>query len=276
MGDLAVDTAVEGGEGSWTATLSADWEIWGPNGGYVAAVALRAAGAHTALPRPASLLCHFLGVARFAPVQITTTTLRGAKRAESVRVSITQEGAPVAEAMVWAVDDDLGGLEHDVTRAPQVPGPHDLVTPPELDPAVPRPGFAFGRNVEQRPVAWVPPAERTAHEPELLSWMRLRPTPVFADPWADACRSVVLVDTYMWPAAASGYAPGTLTHQAPSLDLAVSFHAPGSGSEWLLVDAQAPLAAGGLVAGRSALWSEQGQLVASGGQQMLCRPLRRG
>ena len=275
MGDLSVDTAVEGADGSWTATLSPDWEIWGPNGGYVASVALRAAGAHTAFPRPASLLCHFLGVARFAPVQITTTTLRGAKRAESVRVSITQDGAPVAEAMVWAVDDDLGGLEHDVTQAPQVPGPHDLTTPPELDPAVPRPGFAFGQNVEQRPVAWVPPAERTSHEPALLSWMRFRPQPVFDDPWVDACRSVVLVDTYMWPAAASGYAPGTLTHQAPSLDLAVSFHAPAPTSEWLLVDARAPLAAGGLVAGRSALWSQDGALVASGGQQMLCRPLRR-
>ena len=53
MGDLAVDTEVVGGDGHFTAQLSSDWEIWGPNGGYVAAVLLRAAGAHTRFDRPA-------------------------------------------------------------------------------------------------------------------------------------------------------------------------------------------------------------------------------
>ena len=34
MGDLAADTAVtEVGEGRFVATLSRDWEIWGPMGG---------------------------------------------------------------------------------------------------------------------------------------------------------------------------------------------------------------------------------------------------
>ena len=36
------DTAVDGTDGSYRAVLSKDWEIWGPMGGYVAAVALRA------------------------------------------------------------------------------------------------------------------------------------------------------------------------------------------------------------------------------------------
>ena len=49
MGDLAIDTAVRAlpNDGHYEATLSADWEIWGPMGGYVAACALRAAGAST-------------------------------------------------------------------------------------------------------------------------------------------------------------------------------------------------------------------------------------
>ena len=41
MGDLAIDTAVEGSDGRYRARLSRDWEIWGPNGGYLAAIALR-------------------------------------------------------------------------------------------------------------------------------------------------------------------------------------------------------------------------------------------
>jgi acyl-CoA thioesterase-2 len=48
MGDLEADTAVEPvGDGRYQATLSAEWEIWGPMGGYVAAVALRPAAAES-------------------------------------------------------------------------------------------------------------------------------------------------------------------------------------------------------------------------------------
>ncbi len=56
MGDLALDTAGRRlGDGRFEATLSRDWEIWGPNGGDVAAVALRAAGAAAGPSRPAAV-----------------------------------------------------------------------------------------------------------------------------------------------------------------------------------------------------------------------------
>jgi hypothetical protein len=45
VGDFAIDTAVEGGDGHYVAHLSRDWEIWGPNGGCVAAP-LHALGGH--------------------------------------------------------------------------------------------------------------------------------------------------------------------------------------------------------------------------------------
>ena len=63
MGDLAADTAIEGSDGRYRAHLSRDWEIWGPNGGYLAVIAIRAAGAQTSLRRPATFSCHYLGVA---------------------------------------------------------------------------------------------------------------------------------------------------------------------------------------------------------------------
>ena len=50
---------------------------------------LQAAGAHSGMARPASLQCHYLGVGAFDKVEIETVSLRKAKRAESVRVSIT-------------------------------------------------------------------------------------------------------------------------------------------------------------------------------------------
>ena len=278
MGNLADDTAVEGGEGRWTGSFSPDWEIWGPNGGYVAAVALRAAGAHTGFRRPASLLCHYLGVGRFEAVDIETTTLRRARRAESVRVSITQDGQPIAEALVWCVDDELAGLAHDVTQQPDVAPPGELKSMEELLPAdAPRPMFSFGRNFQQRPVAWMPFEEweqREELDPSVLTWMRYRPQPTFDDPFVDAARLVILLDTYQWPAACGAYRPGTMEYQAPSLDLTVWFHALDPASEWLLVDAHSPVARDGLVGGHARIWSEGGALLASGGQQMLCRPFR--
>src|ERR1700690_1666192 len=118
MGDLGIDTAVAGGDGRYTARMSRDWEIWGPNGGYVASIALRAAGAFSRFDRPATLVGHFLGVAEFdAPVDLEVTTLREAKRAQSMRVSMTQSGNPIFDAMIWSVGD-VAGLEHDVTEMP--------------------------------------------------------------------------------------------------------------------------------------------------------------
>src|SRR5690348_888214 len=107
MGDLAADTtvdALDGDHGHYSITLSRDWETWGPNGGYVASVALRAAGTHTRFDRPASIVGHYLGVASFdEPVDITVTSLRETKRAESMRVSLAQRGQPIFESLIWAV-----------------------------------------------------------------------------------------------------------------------------------------------------------------------------
>src|SRR5262249_38784813 len=64
-GDCVAAGGGGGSAGPYRPRLSRDWEIWGPNGGYVAAIALRAAGVATALRRPASLAGHFLGVADF-------------------------------------------------------------------------------------------------------------------------------------------------------------------------------------------------------------------
>ena len=106
MGDLAVDTAVEAvGAGRFRCVLSRDWEIWGPMGGYVAAVALRAVGAHLGPDhpaRPVAFSCHYLGVARFEAVDIAVVALREGRGASSYRVSITQGDRPILEALVWA------------------------------------------------------------------------------------------------------------------------------------------------------------------------------
>ena len=94
MGDLALDTEIEGSDGRYQGRPSDEWAIWGPMGGYIAAFALRAAGAHSGLARPAAFSCHFLSVAAFDTIDIEATTLRASKRAASTRVAISQEAGP--------------------------------------------------------------------------------------------------------------------------------------------------------------------------------------
>lgn len=272
MGDLRDDTAVEPlGGGRFRATLSADWEIWGPMGGYVAAVALRAAGAASPHPLPAALSCHYLGVAGFAPVDIEVTPLREGRTASSHRVALTQDGRPILDAMVWSVGQ-VEGLEHDETDPPEVPGPDDLRSIAELVEPGTEPPFPFWRNFDAKPLAferdWPPSASRPA---VWQQWLRFEPGATYDDEWADAARSVILVDLPSWPAGSRPHAWQQLPFVAPTLDLNVAFHRSAAGQPWLLCDGRAPLSTGGLLGWSARVWSPGGQLHASGGGQCLYR-----
>jgi acyl-CoA thioesterase-2 len=272
MGDLAVDTAIEGSDGRYTAELSRDWEIWGPNGGYIAAIALRAAGASSRFDRPVTLVGHFLGVADFdAPVDLEVTTLREAKRAQSVRVSMTQRGAPIFDAMVWSVGD-VAGLEHDVSEMPDAPDPESLRSAAERMAELGiEQNFKFWDNFDQRPTTWVDDWEnREPGAPVASDWYRFVPRSTFADPWLDACRSLILLDTLGWPAAVRLHVnPGYI---APSIDLSVAFHRSRPDEPWLYAQASCPSASAGLVACESRVWARDGTLLAVGAGQLLCRP----
>jgi acyl-CoA thioesterase len=276
MGDLALDTDVVGRDGLYRARLSPDWEIWGPCGGYIAAVLLRVAAAHSALPRPATLACHFLGVAAFDDVHLEVTSLRTTSRTESLRVSMNQGDRPIAEAIVWCVADELDGPEATWAAMPVVPAPAD--TPHIEDLVVDganRP-HAFWQNLEYRPLSWLSPDEWAARvdtAAEFRAWYRFLPTAVFDDPYLEAARVAMLVDISAWPAVVRAITPEDEARWiAPNLDLAMTFHASPDGAEHLLLDGYASTAAGGLAAGGGAVWSPDGRLLGSGTQQLIFRP----
>jgi acyl-CoA thioesterase-2 len=273
VGDLAKDTAVTRvDEGRFTATLSDEWEIWGPMGGYIASVALRAAGAESPFARPASFFCQYLGVAAFGEVNVLVTTLRSARTALAQRVEITQGDRRMLEATVWSVGD-VEGLEHDQAVMPDVAGPADLLeirehlTEEELAQG---PSFPFWHNLDTKPLSFSREPRPDGSPAVWQEWERFTPTATFDDPWVDACRSVVLLDVQSWPAAARAHAWGH-GFIAPSLDLYVSFVDPQPASEWLLCDGVGPVARDGLMSWTGRLWSDAGRLVASGGGQLLCR-----
>ncbi len=270
MGDLQEDTRLEGGDGRYRASLSPDWEIWGPNGGYLAALALRAAGAEAAIPRPASFAGHFLAVGRFDAVDVSVEVIRRGKRSESLRVTVTQQERPLLEALVRTAADGPG-LEHRFGEAPSVPAPETLQSMDELrDPEWPI--YPFWQNLDTRPLHperfREPPQPR---DPVHVEWFRYRPRATFDDPFVDAGRALLLIDTLSWPAACRPHQPD-MEFIAPNLDVNVWFHDAAPEQEWLLADHECRVAAGGLMGTTGRVWSRDGRLLASGGAQLYCVP----
>ena len=274
MGDFAADTEVAGSDGRYRSTLSSDWEIWGPNGGYVASIALRAAGAESRFDRPATFSGQFLSVAKFEDVDISVELVRSTRVAEALLVRMTQGDKPVHTALVWTIDH-VDGLEHDAAPMPEVPQPQTLKAFDELADELPdenRLRFAFWENIEQRPVDWIANwDEREPSDPTHRGWFRFRPRALFDDPYLDAARNLLLLDTLGWPAAVRAHAQ-PMEFLAPSLDVSAQFHRLAPESEWLYLEVSAQVAADGLIGCSGRSWSADGALLASAGSQLVCRP----
>lgn len=267
MGNFADDTRIEGCDGHYCCSLSPDWEFMGPNGGYLATLALRAAGAESRFARPASFAAHYLGVATFdEPVQIEVEALRTAKAAESLRVSLVQKQRAIMEALVWTVDT-VAGIEHFAATKPDVPTPDRVA-------AIDRPRHKFWNNFVERPanpmVPFPPPGPLP---PVQHSWFQYRPAATFGDPFVDAARALVLLDTLPWLAATRCHVWQPKGFFAPTIDMAVTFHQAAPQAAWLLCSAEAHIAHAGLVAARGTVWTEAGLLLASSLGHMLCRPV---
>ena len=274
LGDFELDTRVEGGAGRYRAALSEDWRIWGPNGGYLATIALRAVGAEAKIARPSSFHAHFLAVGRFAEIELRVEPVRVGKRSESFRVRIFQDDKPLLEALVRTAAEGPG-LEHDVATAPAVPPPESLAN---IETIVRErgleggPRFPFWSNLESRPVdpARVGPPRAPA-PPAWLEWFRFRPRATFADPWVDAGRALLLIDTMSWPAAVQPHNPEP-RYTAPNLDVTAWFHRAEPLCEWLLAEHACAVAEGGLMGTTARIWSPRGALLATGGAQLFCVP----
>ncbi len=245
MTGLAAASAVTAaGDGRFTADLLADWEIWGPQGGYLAAVAMRAAGAVTGRARPASITAHFVGAGTSGPVSVDVAINRETTVATSASVQITQHSdrgeRVLLTALVWGVDADLPGLEHRSTHRPlEAMNPDGLPSMEELmaGRAGPAP-HPFWANIEQRPVRWIDDWDnRTAGEPENQCWFRFVDGETHADPWLDSCRSLVVLDLESWGAATRAHS-GELAHYAPTIEVTTRFIDRTHDDPWLLSDAR--------------------------------------
>ena len=271
MSNFEQQTAVEvcDDNGRYSANLSKQWEIWGPNGGYLAAIALRAAGKYSPTYSPVSFSCQYLNVAKFEPVDIQVFPMKLGKTAAALDVLISQNGKNILKAQVW-LTIDLPGYEHDFIKRPSTWRPHSEVA---LDEVSNRDGYIFWENFLIKPVVPMEFEKKVGRYPQFSSWYRFDPDFVIHDAFIDAARSLVLIDTLQWLAVYRTYGPGKMDYVAPSLDLMVQFHRSAEDSPWIFCDALGGYAHRGVIAGEGSVWNEQGQLIASGRSQLLCRKM---
>jgi acyl-CoA thioesterase-2 len=265
MGSFSDDTAVRREGEGLRATLSEDWAIWGPNGGYIASIALRAAG--TVAPadhRPAAFSCQYLSTAAFADVEITVDPVRQGRSAWCLNVALTQNGKRFLQAQVWTTNR-AGGPVHADAKPPAAPPPAALKP---FRHYVTEPPHPFWAHFEGRPVKFLPIYTPDPEGAVSRNWQKLLEFDAAGDAFLDAARCLLLIDTMPWPTFHRSLTkpPGYI---APSLDLAVWLHEPANGAEWLLVDAYADTGTGGLIHGGGRIWTEDGRLIATGGSQLL-------
>lgn len=253
---LDESTRLDGSAGHYTARLSPEWRIWGPNGGYLATLALRAAGMCADVPHPAGIHATFLRSPRFDDVTLDVVTLKRGRRTEVFAVTMTQDGQPVLSALVQTADM-AAGYESQPARPPDLPSPDASTV---IDPGGP---FPFWANLSRRT-----PGEH-GHA-TMREWVRFRPHSRFDDPFVDAARSLILLDTYGWPAFWHTYGDGPFI--APSLDITASFHPVDTPSDWLLIDCEVQVGRVGRLGVTGRVWDVDGHLVATGASQLCCVP----
>jgi acyl-CoA thioesterase len=255
------DTAIEPlGGGRFAAAMSERWWVGkGPNGGYVAAVILRAIQALGGTERaPRSLTVHFLKAPAAGAVEVTATVEREGGRATFLSARLTQDGATCATALAvlsgnWSEDGfseaampDAGEPGELHTLDPGGEGRPNMLQNYRLRPALGEPAFSGG---PARNGTWI----RT-REPHIL----------------DAPLATTLLDTW-FPAP---FVKLDGPRPAPTIDYTVHFRSPlpppGTGPEdAYLIAFRSNTARHGFFEEDGELWSADGVLLAQSRQLAL-------
>jgi acyl-CoA thioesterase len=257
------DTAVEAlGGGRFAATMSERWWVSrGPNGGYVAAVILRAIQAMAGAERaPRSLTVHYPRAPLAGPVELSVTVEREGGRATFLSARMEQGGEVQATALaVLSEDWTESGFEE--LRMPEGAGePGELHTP---DPAALESLPTMLQNYRVRPALGEPAFSGGA--PYNGAWIRTREPRLLDAPLAAA-----LLDTW-FPAS---FVKVESPRPAPTIDYTVHFRSPlpppsATAEDAYLVAFKSGVARHGFFEEDGELWSADGTLLAQSRQLAL-------
>lgn len=254
--DFAAATAVEAaGEGRWRARVDEGWfAVRGPNGGYLAAIVVRAMQAAVADParHARSLTLHYTRPPAAGAVELAVAVERRGRRLTSATCRMEQEGRLCVLA-TGAFSVDFGTDPSWSVPAPDVPCAAEVPALPRERALVP-----IARRFEVRP-ALGPVPFSSAGEARSGGWI----APRDGRPPLDAAALAMLADAWL---------PSPFTRlpapvAAPTIDLTIHFRAPDVAAEWpVLVDFRSRFAHGGFFEEDGEIYSQDGRLLAQSRQ----------
>ncbi|MBN8867916.1 MAG: thioesterase family protein [Solirubrobacterales bacterium] len=263
--DFERDTAAEPlGQGRYAIELSDRWWIGrGPNGGYVAALVLRAMTAETnngreAGPIPArSLNVHFLRPPEVGPAEVEVTIEHAGRVTCFLSARLIQDGEVKAKAMS-VFSGEREGPSFDNSEMPQVPPPEETR---EWD-TEKAPVAVFGRY-RAKMISGIP--GEAGEKAETMGWIRLRDE----QPVDPVLAAAVLDVWYPAPFVVFDEIPF-----APTLEYTVHFPRtipePGP-PDWNLIRLTAAEGTEGHFSEDAELWTRDGRLIAKARQMALLR-----
>ncbi len=261
------DTALaRQGDGAFAGRIDRGWWVErGPNGGYIAALILRALTMavedqhRDAAREPRSLTVQYLAPPAEGPARVATTVERAGRSLTMLSARLLQEDQPLALALATFAAP-RSGVAFAEAAMPAAP-------PPEECPPFPPPGAALApinARYEYRLAIGAPPFSGGA-QARAGGWLRLaEPRPVdyplaaaFTDAWAPAVFSRL---------------PGPVG--VPTIDLTIHFRArlprPGArADDFHLAVFQTRLATEGFIEEDGEIWSRDGTLIAQSRQLAL-------
>lgn len=248
------------GADSWAGAIHDGWDIAGnANGGYLLAIAARAASGAAERPDPVSLTGHFLRPGRPGPVTVETEVLKVGRRFTTARATLSAGERPILAALgsYTELGDGSGGPERIEAVPPELPPPDECV-PVEPTDTFPPP---FMANVDLRlHPEDVPYTASTSPLPRVRGWFRWRERETL-----DTLGLLVAVDAFP-PTIFNASLPIAWT---PTLELTAHIRALPPARDWLRCAFTTRFISGGFLEEDGELWDPSGRLVAQSRQLAL-------
>ena len=248
-------------DGAFAAAVDRGWFAGrGPNGGYLAAIVLRAMAAEVGDPErePRSLTCHYLRAPAAGPIRVEVTIERAGRTTSTVTARLVQDERQCIVAIA-AFGVDAPAPAAYATAAPAVPAPEEIAPVDNTGS-----GLSIVSRFEARP-ALGEGMFAGAREAVTGGWLR------FAEPRAtDAIALAMFADAW-WP---SPWVRLREPVAAPTIALPVHFRAPRAAAalppgEPVLAVFRSTTAADGFFEEDGELWTRDGVLLAQSRQLAL-------
>jgi acyl-CoA thioesterase len=264
--DFDLATAVVPGRDGFTATVDPGWTVGSrPNGGYLLALATRAALAVGGQPHPLAVSAHFVAPPSPGPADLRVRLLRSGRSVANTRVTVLQGGQPRLEALVsagrlerddrpdWTADaepPEMAPVEECVRGQAELPGGMRVAILEHID-----------IRLDPSTVGWL--KGDPSGKLQMLGWVR------FSDNRPPDPLALLQAVDALPPAS---FELG-ITRWAPTVEMSVYTRAlPADG--WLRCIVRGKLLQGGWFDEEAEVWDEHGRLVAQSRQLAGARPER--